>query len=321
MKVKIGILVLMFVSFSIENDLTPHEGYVEVTGGRIWYKVIGSGPGIPLIAIHGGPGSRSCGSIKGYSLLADDRPVIIYDQLESGSSDHPGDTTLWKLDQFVEELRLLKNALELKEYHILGSSWGAAIAIEYMLTQDTTGVRSVIFSGPLLSTEQWIADAKVLLSRLPVNLQDTIRKYEKLADFDSPSYLAATDSFYSRFLTRRKWPPKKGNSDCMGVPGFNEKIYNYMWGPSEFTMTGTLREFDRTEDLANISQPVLFIIGEYDEVLPETASEYQKRTPNSRLTITKDAAHSQLGDQPELYTNAIRKFLQQVDTEKCKSVY
>lgn len=316
MKVKIGILVLMLLSFSFENDLTPHEGYVEVTGGSIWYKVIGSGSGIPLIAIHGGPGSRSCGSIKGYSLLADDRPVIIYDQLESGNSDHPGDTALWKLERFVEELRLLKNALKLKEYHILGSSWGAAIAVEYMLTQDTTGVRSVIFSGPLLSTEQWINDANVLLSRLPVNLQDTIRKYEKLADFVSPSYLAATDSFYCRFLTRRKWSPKTSHSNCKGVPGFNKKIYNYMWGPSEFTMTGTLREFDRTGDLVKISQPVLFIIGEYDEVLPETALEYQKRTPNSRLTVTKNAAHSQLGDQPELYTNAIRQFLQQVETEK-----
>lgn len=315
MKVKIGIIMLMLLSLSSKNDLTPHEGYVEVTGGRIWYKIIGSGPGIPLIAIHGGPGSRSCGSIKGFSLLADDRPIIIYDQLESGNSDRPGDTTLWKLERFVEELALLRKALNLKECHILGSSWGSAVAIEYMLTQDTSGVKSVIFSGPYLSTDQWIRDAKVLLSHLPENLQDTIKKYEELGDFDAPSYLAATDSFYNRFLTRRTWPSKYSNSDCKNVPGFNKKIYNYMWGPSEFTMRGTLRDFDRVDDLSRLSQPVLFIIGEYDEVLPETAYDYHKRTPYSQVRIIKDAAHSQLRDQPEKYTDAIRQFLRSVESE------
>ena len=315
MKVKIGILLLMLLTLSGKKDLKPHEGYVKVTGGRIWYKVIGSGPGTPLIAIHGGPGGRSCGTIAGYSLLADERPIIVYDQLESGNSDRPGDTTLWKLERFVEELTLLKKALKLKDYHILGSSWGGAIAIEYMLTQDTTGVQSVIFSGPALSTDQWIEDAKVLLSGLPENLQDTIKKYEELGDFTSSSYLAATDSFYSRYLTRRDWPPKSMTNDCENVPGFNEKIYFHMWGPSEFTMTGTLWDFDRVDDLHKISQPVLFIIGEYDEVLPETAKDYQKRTPHSEVRITKNAAHSQLGDQPELYTEAIREFLNKVESE------
>ncbi len=315
MKVKIGILLIMLLTVSSKKEVIPHEGYVEVTGGKIWYKVIGSGSGIPLIAIHGGPGGRSCVTISGYSLLADERPVIIYDQLESGNSDRPGDTTLWKLERFVEELTLLRKALKVTDYHILGSSWGGAIAIEYMLTQDTTGVQSVIFSGPALSTKQWIKDAKVLLSRLPKNLQDTIQKYEELGDFNSSAYLAATDSFYSRYLTRREWPPKATTNDCENVPGFNAEIYNYMWGPSEFTMTGTLWDFDRVDDLHKISQPVLFIIGEYDEVLPETALEFQKRTPHSELKITRNAAHSQMGDQPELYTEAIRQFLNKVESE------
>ena len=53
MKVKIGILLLMLLSLSSKKDLNPHEGYVEVTGGKIWYKVIGTGPGTPLIAEDG----------------------------------------------------------------------------------------------------------------------------------------------------------------------------------------------------------------------------------------------------------------------------
>ena len=66
--------------------------------------------------------------------------------------------------------------LNLKELHILGDSWGSAVLIEYMLTKKPKGVKSIIFSGPLLSTPVWIQDAKILLSELPQNIQDTIQK-------------------------------------------------------------------------------------------------------------------------------------------------
>lgn len=34
------------------------EGYVSVTGGKIWYKVVGMGiKGIPILVLHGGPGA------------------------------------------------------------------------------------------------------------------------------------------------------------------------------------------------------------------------------------------------------------------------
>lgn len=88
-----------------------------------------------------------------------------------------------------------------------------------------------------------------------------------------------------------------------------------MWGPSEFTMRGTLRDFDRLEDLHKLNQPVLFIIGEYDEVLPETAYNYQKRTPHAIVKIIEDAAHSQLHDQPQKYTETIRQFLRTVESD------
>jgi proline iminopeptidase len=35
------------------------EGYIEVTGGQIWYKIVGEGDGVPLLLLHGGPGFPS----------------------------------------------------------------------------------------------------------------------------------------------------------------------------------------------------------------------------------------------------------------------
>jgi len=102
------LFISLFLSGSIRRSINPGEGFLEVKGGRIWYKVVGTGKGTPLLLIHGGPGSRSCEGIPGYSTLGNDRPVIFYDQLGSGHSDRPTDTTLWQLPRFVDEVEALR---------------------------------------------------------------------------------------------------------------------------------------------------------------------------------------------------------------------
>ena len=303
---------VFLISIGCTNrSLQPHEGYVEVTGGKIWYKVIGSGAGKPLMVMHGGPGGRSCGAIAAYQALASDRPIIFFDQLESGLSDHPNDTSLWKPQYFALQVEALKQKLNLDEFHLLGSSWGGSVAIEYMATQNTDAVASVIFSGPLISTPQWMKDSKVLISKLSQPVQDTINKYEALQDYTAPAYLAATDTFYANFLSR-----KKGGAlavECDGVPKSNKGIYEYMWGPTEFNATGTLRTFDRINDLKDIQQPTLFIGGEFDEVLPETLYYYQTLVPGSQVAIVPNAGHNKTGDNPADFMRMIGTFLSEVE--------
>jgi hypothetical protein len=62
------------------------EGYVEVTGGRIWYRVVGRGSAIPLVTVHGSPGGIH-DYLQPLDALADARPVVFYDQL--GASPYP----------------------------------------------------------------------------------------------------------------------------------------------------------------------------------------------------------------------------------------
>jgi proline iminopeptidase len=50
----------------------------------------------------------------------------------------------------------------------------------------------------------------------------------------------------------------------------NFEIYGLMWGTSDFVGNGTLKDFDRTADLASLTMPVLFHAGEFDETRPET---------------------------------------------------
>ncbi|MCP9198823.1 proline iminopeptidase-family hydrolase [Gramella sp. GC03-9] len=309
-----GILltIFLFLICSSCRKEVPTEGFVEVEGGKIWYKVVGKGEKTPLLILHGGPGSRSCTMMPGYSRLGDERKVIFYDQLGSGSSDRPQDTMLWRRERFVDEIEILREELDLEELHILGQSWGGALLSEYMITREPKGVRSVIFSSPLLSTRDWMDDARLLLSQMPQPVQDTIRKYEALKEYSKPVYLAAVDSFYSQHLSRRSWP-REPVAECEGVGGFNSEVYNYMWGPTEFTATGTLLDFDRTDDLDEIEEPILFIAGEYDEARPETMYEYQKLSKNARVEIIEDAAHSTVVDQPEKVSLVISDFLKSVE--------
>jgi proline iminopeptidase len=309
------LLVLGIVTITLGQLPTQGEGFVNVEGGRIWYKVVGEGGGTPLLIIHGGPGGRSCGSIPVYSRLSDERPVIFYDQLGSGNSDRPSDTLLWQLPRFVNEIESLRNELGLKELHIMGNSWGAALLAEYLFAKNPQGVKSVIFSGPLLSTPVWAKDASILLSELPSAVRDTITKYENLKVYNAPAYIAATDSFYSRYLSRNYYgatlPP-----ECDNALEFNEDVYNYMWGPTEFTPTGTLKNFDRTSDLYTLKCPVLFIGGEFDEARPETLYKFQKLVPGSKVIILENAGHATYIDQPDKKIEAIREFLHEVELKE-----
>lgn len=293
-------LVSWFSSYS--QNLTLREGFVQVEGGKIWYKIVGEGKGTPLLLIHGGPGSTSCKGMPSYSKLSNERPIIFYDQLGTGNSERVWDTSLWKPSRFANEIDSLRKALDLKELHILGHSWGGAVLIEY-LSKRPVGIKSVIFAAPLISTPVWISDAKILLSQMPGYLQDTIKKYERLQDYKAASYISATDSFYARYLYR------KGEPICVtGGPG-NDSVYNYMWGPTEFNATGTLKYFDRTRDLERLSLPVLFIAGQYDEARPETMKKFHEKVKGSKLVIIPDSGHGLPGDQPILYTEALRAFL------------
>lgn len=312
MKLHLSLSFLLLIHCAYAQDLEPKEGFVPVEGGSIWYKVVGSGKQTPLLIIHGGPGGNSCRSIAGYanSAIAKDRALIFYDQLSSGRSDKANDTLLWKLHRFVNEINALREELDLKEVHMLGSSWGAAIAVEYLLTKKPKGVKSIVFSGPLLSTPMWIADAKILVGQLPKPMQDTLWKYEHIKLYEHPSYLAANDSFNVRYGARNK--PSNPSPQCTHLKR-NRQLYNYMWGPTEFTCTGTLRNFDRFPRLKELKLPVLFVAGEFDEARPETMLEFQKQVPGSKVEITKGAGHAQLNDNPLDYTNSIARFLKSLE--------
>jgi len=304
-----GLLLLYSSLAAADSRPAPGQGFVDVPGGPVWYEVTGSGDGLPLLALHGGPGGTSCG----YSLLhklGDERPVIRYDQLGTGRSGRPDDLSLWTVDRYVEELDILRKELGLERFHLLGHSWGGALAAAYVLEKGTDGIASVVLSSPLLSTPDWIEDANRLRSLLPEDVQDTLARHEADGTTDSADYRAASAEFYARHVSRGE--AVEPVDDCSDAP-WNPVIYNTMWGPTEFRATGTLVDFDLTDRLHEIDVPVLFIAGEFDEARPERLASYQRLIDGAQLIVIKGVAHASLSRQPEVYRRALEKFLDWVE--------
>lgn len=305
------LLFLCSIGISGENP-GPGQGFIDVPGGPVWYKIAGTGPGIPVLALHGGPGGTSCG----YALLeplGDQRPIIRYDQLGSGRSGRPDDVSLWTAGHFVEELHVLRQRLGLEQIHLLGHSWGGALAAAYVLEKGTDGIASVVLSSPLLSTPLWIEDANYLRSLLPEDVQRTLTEHELAGTTDSEAYRSASAVFNERHVSGG--PRGKRPESCDGSP-WSQYIYEYMWGPTEFHATGTLLDFDVTDRLHEIDVPVLFIAGQFDEARPERVAEFQKLIAGSKLTVIKDAAHGTLSRKPEEYRGIIENFFDSVEDNK-----
>jgi proline iminopeptidase len=305
-------LILLFSCQSKEENSSPQtkEGFIEVTGGIIWYRIVGAEKkGIPLLTLHGGPGAPH-DYLEPLEALADERPVIFYDQLGCGHSERPSDTSLWTVERFVEELSQVRAALNLEKVHIMGQSWGTMLAVEYMLRKNPENVESLVLSGSYLSTGRWIADQQNWIAQMPQNVQDTIYKYEASGDFSSPSYQEAMLHFYSKHLCRLDpWP------DCLNraMEKMGFEVYLYMWGPSEFTMTGTLKNADLTGQLHQIKVPVLFTCGEFDEATPATTAFYQSKIAGAEMHVLNGASHSHQVEKPEEYVQVLRDFLKKTE--------
>ena len=291
-----------------KNDV--QSGRISVTGGKIWYRMTGKNrPGLPLLVIHGGPGATH-DYLEPLDALADERPVVFYDQLDCGNSERVDRPEFQTVEYYREELHRLCLALDLRKFHLLGQSWGAVPAVEYTLSHPDGGVAGLVLSGPMLSSARWAADQQAYIAELAPALQETIRQSEAAGTFDSPSYQAAVMDYYRRHVCCLELWPECLNRTFAKVNG---RLYQAMWGPSEFTITGSLKNYDCVARLKEISVPVLFTCGEYDEAAPETIRYFRRQIPGAEIHVFDAASHEHHLEQPEEYISIVRNFLARAD--------
>ncbi len=282
------------------------EGFARIHGFRLYWKSVGEpGPKGTVVVLHGGPGSTHDYLLPFTDLADAGYRVVLYDQLGCGRSDLARDVSEYSIDRDVRDLEELREALELGRVHLIGSSYGGALAIAYALAHPAP-LKSLVSVSGLASVPLTVRGMERLKAELPVPLPEILARFEARGDFQHPEYLRAVREFYQRHLCRLSpWPAELTYS----IERSNGPKYLTMNGPNEFTITGTIRDWDVTEKLGEIRVPTLVTAGRYDEVVPEVAESIHRGIPGSVYRIFDASSHTAFWEERDRYFRVLKEFL------------
>ena len=93
----------------------------------------------------------------------------------------------------------------------------------------------------------------------------------------------------------------------------NPTVYHAMNGPSEFHVVGSLKTWDITERLHQITTPTLLVSGRYDEATPLIVGEIHERIPGAQWVLFEESSHMPHVEEPEAFLDAVEGFLRTID--------
>ena len=293
-----------------------HEGYADFGGYRTWFRVTGdlkSGR-LPLIIAHGGPGCTH-DYVDSFKDLADTgRAVVHYDQLGNGRSTHLRDAPadFWNVELFLAELNNLVEHLHIREYALLGQSWGGMLGAEHAVRQPA-GLKALIIANSPASMDLWCAAANELRQALPVEVQATLLRHEAAGTTDSAEYRAASDVYYARHVCRLQPEPAEVLRTNAAIED-DPTVYHTMNGPTEFHVIGSLRNWSIIERLPRIEVPTLLISGRFDEATPATVQPFADGIRDVRWQIFEASSHMPHVEEREACMACVGAFLAHVES-------
>lgn len=280
------------------------EKYIKYGNYKIWTESYGNPNSEAIIFVHGGPGAPSY-YLKPLEELSKKFFVIFFDQIGGGRSSRNIDVDDLDVDFFVKQIEEVRKYYKLTKFHIYGQSFGAAFSIEYYLKY-AENIKKIILSSPFIDTAIWVSDCDILISNMPPKYKNAIEKANQVNDFSSTDYSEAVGYFYQQYVARKlPWSQEINQT----FEELGTEVYNYLWGPNEFTPTGKFIEYSCLNSLTLVKVPTLIIIGKYDEVLESSAEKYRDLIPNSILKINESASHLTMQDNPVYDIDMIRDFL------------
>lgn len=291
-----------------QNSLFPpiepyKNGHLAVSSvHEIYFEECGNPDGIPVVVLHGGPGSGCNPGQRRYFDPAYYR-VILFDQRGSGRSLPAGCIEDNTIQHLVADIEQLREHLGITRWLVFGGSWGSTLALSYALShkEHITGLilRGIFLARPEelhwflydvrhFFPEAWAQFTSILEDQ---NQPDILAGYAKLLyDGDAASQVLAArawSSFEAAMMTLL--PPATASTAS------DEAMVNRLKVHLHYLLHDCfLRE---TPLLANIntlrSIPAIIIQGRYDMVCPvKTAYALHQAWPEAEFNIIADAGHS-----------------------------
>lgn len=279
---------------------------------KVWTKRTGNNPKLKVLLLHGGPGATHEYFEAFDSFLPKEGvEYYYYDQLGSGNSDKPTDTSLWTTARFVDEVEQVRRALGLDHgnFCLLGQSWGGILAIEYALKHQDH-LKCLVVSNMMASIPAYNEYArKVLMPAMDPRKLAEVKALEAAGQTSDPRYMATLiPMHYEQHILRRpyaEWPEPVLRS----FSHINSELYTLMQGPSELGASGRLVDWDRFADLKKITVPTLVIGARYDTMDPAYMEKMSKELPHGRFLYLPEGSHLAMYDDQDRYFRGLAAFL------------
>jgi proline iminopeptidase len=291
------------------------DGFVDANGVMIYY--MSTGRGQPLMIVHGGPGASHDYFLPYLLPLARYNRVVFIDERGSGRSQKLEDRAGYTIENMVEDVEAVRQALGLGKISLLGHSYGGALAQAYALKYQRN-LSHLILASTWSST---VAINQVFVrmkQNMAPDLRDRIDKLEAQGlfghgkDYEKHRYtneymIAAWGEGYFPYIYHNHPDP---NYDPIAAGNMSWDLYREMWGEhGEFVIYGNLKSVEYTNRLSAIKVPTLIVVGEHDECDPSLSKTMQARIAGSKLVILPNAGHMTFVDQTGMFIKAVHGFL------------
>jgi proline iminopeptidase len=275
---------------------------------ELYWEECGHPDGIPVVALHGGPGGGSSPEMRRFFDPKRYR-IILFDQRGCGRSTPHSElreNTTWELVKDIEALRV---HLGVKRWLVFGGSWGSTLALAYaaMHRRQTLGL---ILRGVFLLMEseiRWFyqegasrlfpdAFDRYIAPIPPAERNDLLKAFHKRLTGRSPTARAEAAAAWARWEGEtlsiqgpKQRPPRFDEPDFLDA--FARIECHYFVNKGFFDADDWL-----LQQAAKFGElPGVIVHGRYDVVTPlSSAWALHKVWPKSVLKIVPDAGHSSL---------------------------
>ena len=302
-------------SGSASNVYPVQEGLVDANGVMIYYKMLGRGA--PLVIVHGGPGASHDYFLPYLLPLARHNKLIFIDERGSGRSQKLEDTSGYTVENMVEDVETVRQALGLGKISLLGHSYGGALAQAYALKYQANLTHLIL--GSTWSSTKAINEIFVRMKQnMSPELRERINRLEAPGlfghgkDYEKNRYtndymIAAWGEGYFPYLYRNHPDP---NYDPIDNGKMAWDLYREMWGEhGEFIIDGNLKSVEYTDRLATIKVPTLILVGDHDESDPSLSQAMHEKIAGSKLVIFPKAGHMTFVDDTGMFIKTVDEFL------------
>jgi proline iminopeptidase len=271
----------------------------EAPGAAIYYEVIGSGNGTPMVVVNGGPGfdHTYLHLSPAWRPLSKNRRIVFYDQRGNGRSSALKAGQSCTLADQIADLEALRAHLGFNRIVLLGHSYGGYLSMAYAARYAERVERMMIVDS---AAPRW-SDTLILFKDV---FPETSDRRDALSFAGEMGDKSASRESIALYLSMLFYSAEKRDAFVKSMPpnAFNKEINE--------AVSRDMARFDLNPEIRKFKFPVLVITGRYDiNVAPSVAYKIHRAIPRSRFIVFERSGHIPFYEEPEDFIRVTEAFL------------